>query len=111
MNSIIGNNLRRLREANQFSQEQAASFLEIKRSTYSNYETGEREAPLAVLEKLTNLYGCELHLIFEEKEAVVEEILVCSFRTDNINEKDMKEIAYFKNVVMNYLKMDRLLQS
>lgn len=110
MNCSIGNNLKLLREANQFSQEQVSAFLGIKRSTYSNYETGDREAPLDILEKCSHLYGCDLSLILEENPAHVNEMLVCSFRTDHINEQDMKEIAHFKNVVMNYLKMDRLLQ-
>jgi len=109
MNAIVGNNLRLLREANRFSQEQVSSFLGIKRSTYSNYESGDREAPLDILEKVSDLFGCELHLLFEEKSSIVENMLACAFRVDNLSDSDMAEVANFKNIVKNYLKLNQLL--
>jgi len=109
MNTVIGNNLKKLREANRFSQEQVSSFLGINRSTYSNYESGDREAPLGVLEKTSDLFGCDLHLLFEEDNSVVENMLACAFRVDNLSSSDMTEVASFKNLVKNYLKIKRLL--
>ena len=109
MSNIVGDNLKKLRDANRFSQEQVSSFLGIKRSTYSNYESGEREAPLEVLEKASNLFGCELYLLFEENEAIVDNMLTCTFRVENVSDSDMTEIASFKNIVKNYLKLDQLL--
>lgn len=109
MNNIIGNNLKKMREANRFSQEQVASFLGIKRSAYSNYECGDREAPLEVLEKASDLFGCELHLLFEENVDVVNNMLTCAFRVDNLNEEDIAQIASFKNIVKTYLKLNQLL--
>lgn len=109
MNEIVGNNLKKLREANRFSQEQVASFMGINRSTYSNYESGDREAPLDVLEKASDLFGCELHLLFEENESMVDNMLVCAFRVDDLSASDMKEVASFKNIVKKYLKIKQLL--
>ena len=98
-----------MREANRFSQEQVASFLGVKRSAYSNYECGDREAPLEVLEKASDLFGCELHLLFEENVDVVNNMLTCAFRVDNLNEEDIAQIASFKNIVKTYLKLNQLL--
>jgi len=109
MNTIVGSNLKRLREANRFSQEQVSSFLDIKRSTYSNYESGDREAPLSVLEKASNLFGCDLYMLFEESETIVNDMLVCAFRIDNLTDSDMSEVARFKSIVKSYLKMDQLI--
>ena len=109
MNTTIGNNLRVFREANKFTQEQVASFLNINRSAYSNYETGDREAPIDTLEKASNLYGCDLHLLFEENTDIVKEMLVCAFRVDNLSEPDLVEIAHFKGIVKDYVKMNLLL--
>jgi len=111
MNQIIGSNLKRLRDSNKISLEQVSSFLGIKRSTYSNYESGEREAPLDVLEKASKLFGCELHLLFEENETIVSDMLVCAFRIDNLTESDLSEVSRFKSIVMSYLKMDQLVSS
>lgn len=110
MNTIIGKNLKQLRDFNKFSQEQVAEYLGIKRSTYSNYESGEREAPLDVLEKISNLYGCELHVLFEENIESFHDALVCTFRVDNLSNSDLNEIANFKDIVKSYLKMNRLQQ-
>lgn len=109
MSTTVGNNLKKLREANCFTQNQVAEYLGIQRSAYSNYETGDREAPLEILEKAASLFGCKLSLLFEEDKDVVKDMLVTAFRIGNLSAQDMKEVAAFKNIVINYLKMDRLL--
>ena len=93
-NQIIGRNMKALREANSYTQEQVAAYLGINRSAYANYETGEREAPIDVLEKACNLFGCEMELLFDP---------------DNLSENDLREVSTFKEIVLNYMKMERLL--
>ena len=109
MNKTIGNNLRKLRTVSSYTQDEIAILLGITRSAYSNYESGEREMPLALLEKTADLFGCELYLFFEEDLSVDSMILASAFRLDGLNENDIKEIAHFKDIVKTYLKMDRLL--
>ena len=111
MNAIVGNNLKQLREFNNFSQEHVANFLSINRSTYSNYELGERETPFEILEKVSHLYGSDLYVLFEENEEIFNEALVCTFRVDNLSNSDLQEIADFKDIVKSYLKISRLLES
>lgn len=108
-NAIIGRNLKALREANNYTQEQVASFLGIQRSAYSNYETGDREAPIEILEKASSLFGCEMELLFDPDQKAVKNMLVCAFRADNLSVEDMKEVSAFKDIVMSYMKMERLL--
>lgn len=110
MKSVIGKNLKSLRMANGYNQENVAEFMGINRSTYSNYESGDREAPLDVLEKAALLFGCDLSLFFEEDKNALKGMLACAFRADNLNTDDMKEVADFKNIVLNYMKMERLLE-
>lgn len=109
MNSIVGKNLKVLREANKFTQEKVAEFLGVGRSAYANYETGDREAPIEVLEQACKLFGCELDMLFSEDEGALQGMLLCAFRADDLCESDLKEIAAFKNIVLNYMKMQRLL--
>lgn len=106
---IVGRNLKALRDANRYTQEQVASFLGIQRSAYANYESGEREAPIELLEKAGELMGCELSVLFDEDEKAVRDMLVCAFRADNLGERDLEEVAAFKRIVLNYMKMKRLL--
>ncbi|MBQ6766615.1 MAG: helix-turn-helix transcriptional regulator [Paludibacteraceae bacterium] len=110
MNAIVGRNLKIMRESNGYTQADIVAFLGINRSAYSNYESGDREAPLDVLEKVASLFGCELSLLYEEDETALQDVLVCAFRADNLDKNDMNEIASFKSVVLNYLKMERLLE-
>ncbi len=107
---MIGRNLRLLREANNFTQQQMASYLGINRSTYANYEAEERETPMDILEKAANVLGTPLSVFYEEDEAAVKTLLVCAFRAENLSIDDMHEVASFKQLVMNYLKINRLLE-
>lgn len=107
--TIISKNIKRMREACRFTQEQVSQFLGIGRSAYSNYETGDRELPLEVMEKLADLYGCDLFLLYEEDADIVKNMLTTAFRVNDLSTDDMKQIADFKAVVKNYLKMDLLL--
>ena len=111
MKTIIGNNLSKLRSANNLTQKQVSEYLGITRSAYSNYEDGIREAPLDVLVKAADLFGCEAHLLLERDERVVDNMLVCAFRVDELSASDLNEISHFKQIVKNYMKMKRLLEN
>ncbi len=110
MDKIIGQNLCKLRKVNNFTQEQVAEYLGINRSTYSNYELGEREMPFELLERIADLLGCDLTVLMEEDETVVDEMMICSFRVNDLSADDLEQIATFKRIVKNYVKMNELLQ-
>lgn len=105
MNGVI---LKQLREANNYTQESVSEYLGIKRSTYSNYETGDREAPWTILEKLASLYGCDLYDLESEDNDVLQGVIACAFRVDSLSVEDMKQVAAFKHLVMNYVKMKKI---
>ena len=106
---VIAKNIKCLREASGFTQENIAGFLGITRSAYSNYETGDRELPFQVMEKLADLYGCDMYMLYSEDDSVMEDVLVTAFRVDNLSPEDMDQMAAFKRIVRNSLKMDILL--
>ena len=106
---IIAKNIKLLRQASNYTQENVASFLGIGRSAYSNYESGDRELPLSCMEKLADLYGCDAYMLYEENESVIEDMLATAFRVDNLSPADMEQIAAFKRVVKNSLMMDKML--
>ena len=106
---IIAGNITRLREASGFTQEMVANYLAVKRSAYSNYEAGERSLPLPLMEKMADLYGCEMYDLYSEDVDVVSSMLATAFRVDMLSREDMAQIAAFKRIVNNSLKMDKLL--
>ena len=106
---IIAKNIKLLRQASNYTQENVASFLGLGRSAYSNYESGDRELPLSCMEKLADLYGCDAYMLYEENESVIEDMLATAFRVDNLSPADMEQIAAFKRVVKNSLMMDTML--
>ena len=106
---IIAKNIKLMRQASNYTQENVASFLGIGRSAYSNYESGDRELPLSCMEKLADLYGCDAYMLYEENESVIEDMLATAFRVDNLSPADMEQIAAFKRVVKNSLMMDKML--
>lgn len=87
-----------------------AEALGIKRTAYENYESGRREAPIAVLERAADLFGCELHQLFSEDKDNFSDVLVCTFRQEGLTASDMKIIADFKGLAKQYMKLKRLSQ-
>lgn len=106
---IIASNIKRLRDASGFTQDNVANYLKVNRSAYANYETGARGLPLHLMEKLADLYGCEMYNLFSEDVNVVSTMLATAFRVDTLSREDMEQIAAFKRIVNNSLKMDKLL--
>lgn len=105
MKTTIGNNLKKLRNAANYKQQEIANYIGIERGAYANYESGNREMPYDLLLKICELYGVDLASILDE---VYQEDIVCAFRIDVRNTEDIKEIAQFKQIVRNYLKMNSL---
>lgn len=110
-NQIIGENLKKIREVSGFTQEQVAKAIGIERSAYSNYEGGTREVPYNILENISNLFGCEPFILFEDDVHADNEIMATAFRISDLEENDLKEIAKFKDIVKSYLKMERISQN
>ena len=103
-----GHVLKVFRERNNFSQEAVASFLGIKRELLSYYENDSRKPSVEVLEKLADLYGVELADFFETDKDHINTNVAFAFRATEVNDTDMKELAQFRKVVKNYLKIVEL---
>ena len=111
INQVVGENLKKIRELSGFTQEEVAKSIGVERSTYSNQEWGIREIPYHVLENVSNLFGCEAFVLFEDSIHADNEIMATAFRISNLGENDLKEIAAFKDIVKSYLKMERIAQN
>lgn len=63
---------------------------------------------MTVLEKLANLYGCELYDLECEDKDVLQGVIACAFRVDTLSVEDMKQVAAFKQLVRNYVIMKKI---
>ena len=104
---IIGINIRNFRKIQGLSQQQIASYLGVTRELISFYESGNRTVSIGNLNRLADLFGVELADLIEEDYARQEAILACAFRSEE-SEADLENIASFKRIVMNYLKIEKL---
>lgn len=102
--------IKELRLKNNFSQEQIAAFIgdNCKREMISYYETGEREVPLIVLEKLSDLFGIELEDFFEDDPDEIKTTCAFAYRAEGLEDSDFEKLALFRKIVKNYNKMLKL---
>lgn len=105
---IIGKNINYFREILGFSQNELANYLGVKRELISYYENGRRNVPVTVLNKLADIFGVELSELLEEDMKISNANLAFAFRSEDLQPSDLENIASFKRVVLNYLKMKRL---
>ncbi len=104
---IIGINIHNFRKIQGLSQQQIASYLGVTRELISFYESGNRTVSIGNLNRLADLFGVELADLLEEDSARQESSLACAFRSEE-SEADLENIASFKRIVMNYLKIEKL---
>lgn len=100
-------NLAFLREFNNMTQDKVSEYLGINRVELSYYENGSRNAPLEVLNKLSDLYQVQLIDILEMKEEDRKAKSAMAFRADDLSVEGYKAIADFGKIVKNYLKMKK----
>lgn len=60
---MIGDRIRSLRKGKGLTQDEAARRLNMIRSTYSNYENGNREPDFETAEKIAAFYGVDVNYL------------------------------------------------
>jgi len=105
--NYIGNNIREYRVLLGLNQQQIGDYLGVTREYISFVEAGKRDISLSKLTKLADLFGVELEDLLEEDKQMADTKLAFAFRSDD-TEEDLSQIADFKKIVLNYLKMDSL---
>jgi len=103
----IGKNIQQYRIILGLNQQQLGDYLGVTRELISFIEAGKREISLSNLNKLADLFGIELEDLLEEDKQIADTKLAFAFRSDE-TEEDLSQIADFKRIVLNYLKMESL---
>ena len=98
--------LKQLRTKFKYTQADISSLLGVDQSLISKYESGERQVSMDVLEKLGDLYCCDL----VHTPPVASPELQVAFRADSIDASNMKAIQAVNRVVLNSVFMANLLK-
>ena len=103
----IGENARRARESNGFTQANVAEFLKVDQSLISKFEKGDRSLQSDVLERLANLYGYRVSDL-TCGEGIAAKQVKATYRSSGINTSDMEAIHDIKRIAMNLVLMTEL---
>jgi transcriptional regulator with XRE-family HTH domain len=107
----VSTNIRLFRENGGFKQEDIAKYLGVQREVISYYENGSRKVPLNNLEKLAELFGVSLLDLLEENTDLTKSKAMIAFRANELKPEDLENIAKFRRIVSNYLKMINILKN
>lgn len=107
-NTNIGLRMKELREQAKLRQGQVAAYLGVDQSYLSKMETGERAISVEQLERLAELYECDLE-VFENPDIKIKPIQI-ALRAREITTEDLNIIAAVNHIASNSRYMARLLE-
>jgi transcriptional regulator with XRE-family HTH domain len=108
MENIIGTKITELIKKMELKRSDVAEFLEIDTSTLSRYESGQRNIPLKILEKLSDLFGISLSELLDENKEASEITISFAFRKNSFIPTDLERIAEFSRIIKNYFKIEKI---
>lgn len=109
-NKTLGNNIKLFRESLGLNQEQLAQYLGVKREMISYYESGARVPNAENLRKMADVFGVEEYELLEEASDALSANMAFAFRADGLSKSDIENVAKFKRIVKNYLKLSKYAQ-
>jgi transcriptional regulator with XRE-family HTH domain len=104
-NEIIGQNICHFRTILGLSQDEFADYLGVARPMVSYFENGSRRIPAEIITKAAKLFGVEEFDLYEADPDIRGAHLSFAFRAEGLSTDDLKQIADFKKIVLNYLGM------
>lgn len=106
---MISENIRSLRLKLGYTQGQVAEYLGVSAAAVTQYETGTRVVPIATVSKLALLFNLEEYELYQEEPQQQQLLSAFAFRADELQPEDLKSIADFKKIVLNYFHLSNQL--
>ena len=104
--TTLGEKLKALRKEYGYTQKDISDFLGVDQSLISKFESGERIISINILEKLSNLYCCDL----VDTTTSCHPKLQVAFRAKNIGATELETIQTVNRIVLNAAFMADLLK-
>jgi len=106
--NLAGRGFKELREGSNLTQVQIANFLNVDQSYISKFEKGERKLSVDILEKMCNLFGCNIKYFEDEDEKYTP--MSIAFRSSNLQNEDLETIAAINKVAINIRFINLMLE-
>lgn len=103
---ILGQRLRKLREASGLSQKQIAECLSVDQSLISKFESGERSINSTQIDTICNIVCYPEDKLMDEKQDIRPDNTV-SFRTAHLSIESIKALSAINRIFLNQMKMDK----
>jgi len=97
--NLVNKRFKELREYSSLTQAQLADFLGVDQSYISKFEKGERKISIDILEKVCDLFSCDLKYFEDESEEYVP--MSIAFRSNNLQTEDLEVISAINKVALN----------
>lgn len=94
---MINDKLRELRIKKGVSQQDMADFLNVKRPTYTRYESGTNEPDLKTVILLADYFGVTIDYLLGREMPPKEDNETSSSKTDELNEKERIMLQMFRS--------------
>lgn len=104
----IGRKVKIMREKAGLKQDQIAAYLGVDQSNISKCEAGERQFTVDALERLCDLFGCEMNELMTSESP--NETLEFAFRSNVIKSEDLTAIANINRIALNIKQMRQYLR-
>ncbi len=105
--NTIALNIKKYRKHLGLTQDTIAKYLGVSRVMIAKYESGEDNLPSHRISKLAKLFGIDEYDLYEDNPTLSS--LAVAFRAEEIDVQDLRSIAEFKTIAMNYIKMKQAL--
>ncbi len=108
---MLSRNIRALRESLGYTQAQVANYLGVTASAVNQYENETRAIPANFVSKLALLLNVEEYELYQETPQHQQILSAFAFRADELIAEDLKSIAAFKKIVLNYFHLSEALSN
>lgn len=102
----INEKIKRLREQNNISQLSMAEYLKVHQSYISKIESSERNLNIELLNKIANLFVCNLYDLIDDKKDVRP--MIMPYRKSAYSVSDLENISNANKIILNLNEMIKL---
>lgn len=106
---MLPKNIRALRESLGYTQAEVANYLGLSASAVNQYENGARPIPASTVSQLALLFNVDEYELYQKSPQQEQLLSAFAFRADKFTAEDLKTIAAFKKIVLNFFYLKEAL--